>query len=122
MFEKHKNRVKKITEFVNRNKVFLVMVVIVAMLLYGGYFLQNDNTPPFIVGDCLCDEDDYEDDCDCPPVINNDNFENVEHAESVELKREGWRFYFIDVVILAAGGGFCLVMIIRERKRTKHKI
>jgi hypothetical protein len=47
--------------------------------------------------------------------------ENAE-TPAAEPQRDIWRFYFIDVIILGAGGGFCLIMILRERKKTKEAL
>lgn len=33
-----------------------------------------------------------------------------------------WRFYPIDLVIFAVGGGFCGIMIIREKKKAREKL
>lgn len=33
-----------------------------------------------------------------------------------------WRFYPIDLGILLVGGGFCSIMIVRERKKAKEKL
>jgi hypothetical protein len=35
---------------------------------------------------------------------------------------ESWRFYFIDVIVLVVGGGFCLVMILRQRRKTREEL
>lgn len=44
-----------------------------------------------------------------------------ETAQTGEAVPE-WRFYPSDLVILAVGGGFCSVMIIRERRKAKEEL
>ena len=33
-----------------------------------------------------------------------------------------WRFYWIDLWILVVGGGFCSVMIIREKRKAREQL
>ena len=41
-------------------------------------------------------------------------------TEETEAEETGWRFYPIDLVVLGVGGGFCSIMIIRERRKAKE--
>jgi len=110
LFKNHKKRVEKVKDYAGKNKVFVItMLVAIVFLLFNFVFVSNDN--PKIIHES---ED----------VTISDNAEPEETAvtENTENKRETWRFYFIDLIILGAGGGFCLVMILRQRKKTKEEL
>ena len=44
----------------------------------------------------------------------------TEIAETEESAH--WKFYPVDLAILAIGGGFCSIMIIRERKKAREQL
>ena len=102
LFKKHKIQVEKVRNYANQNKVFVItMLVSVIFLLVNFVFVSSKN----------------------PQVENNTEIisESAEQAElSTQPQREIWRFYMIDVIILGAGGGLCLIMILRERKKSKE--
>jgi len=45
--------------------------------------------------------------------------EKEDSPEPEKPPKEKWRFYFIDLWILGIVGGFCFIMILRERKKSK---
>jgi hypothetical protein len=110
LIESHKKRVVKIKEFTSKNKLFVLMAIaaFVFLLSYTRFQPNAPQEPQYE----LCEETgEY--------IIVVDH----EHAaidEIYELVR--WRFYWIDAVILVAGGGFCLVMIMRNRRKTKREL
>lgn len=94
----HKERVARVRGFVNRNKVFTVMAVIAAVWLLGNFIVQKAPT--------------------------NSNFSETEpsQSEAAEVELPEWQFYPIDFWILLIGGGFCSVMILREKKKAKEEL
>lgn len=90
----HQKRVEKVRRFVSRNKVFSVLIVIlVGFLLFRTVSNRTEKKPP-----------------------NN----QAAQTASVESEKLEWRFYPIDLVVLGIGGGFCTIMIIRERRKAKE--
>ena len=105
----HKKRVEKVKEFTDKNKVFVItMLIATVFLLVNFVFVPKENPKITPVTE---------------EAITETSEETVAVVEAeIERQRETWRFYFIDVVILVAGGGFCLVMILRERRKTKEAL
>jgi ABC-type uncharacterized transport system permease subunit len=90
----HQKRVEKVRRFASRNKVFSVLIVIlVGFLLFRTVSNRTEKKPP-----------------------NN----QAAQTASVESEKLEWRFYPIDLVVLGIGGGFCTIMIIRERRKAKE--
>ncbi len=54
-----------------------------------------------------------------PDAPESSQAEQTVTAET-ETEETGWRFYPIDLVVLGVGGGFCTIMIIRERRKAKE--
>ena len=103
LFKNHNKRVAKIKKFSGNNKVFIITALIaIVFIIYNLAFVNNDNSH----------EERQE-----VSIIENGETETV---DSSEIEQSGWRFYFIDLIILGAGSGGCLIMILRERKRTKE--
>lgn len=96
----HKERVSKIKGFVGRNKLFTVIAIITIFWL-----LLN-----FIFGKVNHDS----------KVDTNRSTSQSEIAETEETPK--WQFYPIDFWILLIGGGFCTVMILREKKKAKEEL
>lgn len=96
----HKERVSKVRSFVSRNKVFTVIAMIVVVWLLGNFLFSKVNH----------DSD----------VDTNSNTTQSEMEETEETPK--WQFYPIDFWILLIGGGFCAVMILREKKKAKEEL
>ena len=109
IFEKHKKKVAKAKETIRKNKVFFIMLLIaIVFFLTNSHFRQGEPLPQYE----FCEETgEY--------IIIVDN---PEHVILDEAELVSWRFYWIDVVILVAGGGFCIVMILRNRQKTKREL
>lgn len=91
----HRQRVDAIRSFLSDNKLFLAMAAMVVLLLLSGNF--------FFKG--------------------KEESSATDEATQVQEDEElSWRFYPIDAVILLIGGGFCTIMIIRERHRAKEEL
>lgn len=105
--ESHQKRVEGVKRFVSKNKLFVVIAVItVCYLLINFIINKNNNTETSI------------------PKTSVSQSETVEEAEESEdsADKAHWRFYWIDLWILVGAGGFCTVMIIRERRKAREKI
>ncbi|MCM1315485.1 MAG: hypothetical protein NC205_06330 [Prevotella sp.] len=97
---KHKERVQQIKNFTGKNKVFVIMTMIAVIFLFSGFFFSKEN-----------DVKTYE-------TIQVETSENTkETAENPQ-----WQFYWSDLWVLLGVGGFCTIMIIRERKKLKEEL
>lgn len=103
--ESHKRRVGKIKNFTNKNKVFTVIAIIVVI-----YLLFN------IVSSRINENDKKHEE----NSIQSDTVSEESNAETDDDLH--WRFYWADLWVLAGAGGFCTVMIIRERKKAREKL
>jgi len=105
--EEHKKRVEKVKEATGKNKIFIIAIVFAIVFLVCtvvSNWNENENIPH-----------------ENQNIISSDNGES-EGGETALAEKESWRFYFIDVIILVAGGGFCLIMILRQRRKTKEEL
>lgn len=101
--DNHRERVEKVKDYADKNKVFVFAVtVIIIFLLFG--FVKGQN----------------KDDSATAPETSISQSEEVENIEEYDDSK--WRFYPIDLVVLAVGGGFCTVMILREKKKAREKL
>ena len=92
----HKKRVEKVREFTSHNKVFSVFaVILIVFLIFRTVSGKAPDTPE-----------------------SSQAEQTV--TEETETEETGWRFYPIDLVVLGVGGGFCTIMIIRERRKAKE--
>lgn len=90
----HKRRVEKVRDFTSHNKLFTAIAVLLIIFLL--FRAVPDRTAA------------------------NENPEQTKLSEETEAEDTGWRFYPIDLVVLGVGGGFCSIMIIRERRKAKE--
>ncbi len=97
---KHKERVQKIRNFTEKNKVFVIMAVIVIIFLFSGFFFSKEN------------------DVKTPETIQVEITENSQETD----EEPQWHFYWSDLWVLLGVGGFCTVMIVRERKKSKEEL
>lgn len=91
----HKKRVEKVSEFTSHNKVFSVIAVLVIVFLLFRTVNRN-------------------------PEQQEKAQEKQTVTEETDAEETEWRFYPIDLVVLGVGGGFCSIMIIRERRKAKE--
>ena len=107
IFKNHKKRVEKVKDFAGKNKVFVItMIIAIIFLLFNFVFVSNEN--PRIP--------------ESEVVVSESSVDETEGSAAIENTRETWRFYFIDLIILGVGGSFCLIMILRQRKKTREEL
>lgn len=97
---KHNERVQKIKNFTEKNKIFVIMAVIAVIFLFSGFFFSKENNVKTL------------------EIIQTETSENTEET----AENPQWQFYWSDLWILLGVGGFCTVMIIRERKKLKEEL
>ena len=97
---KHNERVQKIKNFTEKNKIFVIMAVIAVSFLFSGFFFSKENNVKTL------------------EIIQTETSENTEET----AENPQWQFYWSDLWILLSVGGFCTVMIIRERKKLKEEL
>jgi len=92
---KHKERVQKIKSFTGKNKFFIVMMSIAIIFLCSDFFFSKEN---------------------------NDETTEISQSETDETENCKWRFYPVDALILFIGGGFCVAMILKEKRKSKEEL
>ncbi len=96
---KHQERVRNVRRFVAKNKLFLVIVAILCVYLIENAVSKEHatySTQEF-------------------PV-------QTQVTEQVQQEDLHWRFYPIDLWILLIGGGFCTIMILKEKKKARETL
>lgn len=98
----YQKRVQKVKSFVDHNKLFTLIAVTIIVLLLCNFLFGKDQQTESKVTETVYTQSDT--------------------IEETEPLQEQWQFYWIDLWILAGGGGFCTVMIIRERKKAREEL
>lgn len=101
---KYAERVEKAKNFVNKNKLFTIIAMFAVCYLFVNFLFSKVNSDSF---------DDTE-------MVQSESSETQEIPD--EETTMHWQFYWSDVVILAVTGGFCTIMIIRERKKERDDL
>ena len=101
---KYAERVEKAKNFVNKNQLFTIIAVFAVCYLFVNFLFSKVNSDSF---------DDTE-------MVQSESSETQEIPD--EETTMHWQFYWSDVVILAVAGGFCTIMIIRERKKERDDL
>ncbi len=107
----HRQRVEKVRNFTDKNKLFSAISVIIITVLIGNFVIkclsakEKEMKPTTTVTSEIEDE----------TVDTNIN-------EEANQSKPTWRFYWIDLWILLIGGGFCTIKILQERKKSKEKL
>lgn len=99
----YKERLQTAKNFTNNNRLFSVIAAILLIGL-GANAIRNGIQPK---------------QPETPTEIVN---EEMTEEQTEPEETQGWRFYPIDLYILAIGGGFCSLMIIRERKKARDQL
>jgi len=108
LFKNHKKNVEKVKKYAGKNKVFIVMMILAIMFLLGSFLLQSRTTKTVI--------------SDSEMIITVGEPGQQTAQPPPPSQSETWRFYFVDIIILGVGGGFCLVMILRQRRKTREEL
>lgn len=98
---KHSERVERVKNFTEKNKVFVIMAVVAVIFLCSNFFFSKEDTAEKM-----------------PKTSQSEVDENAEKT----AEKPQWQFYSADLWILLCGGGFCTIMIIRERKKAKEEL
>ena len=110
LLKNHSKRVEKVKEYTGKNKVFVITALVaIVFLLYNFVFVSNHSDNP---------QAERQQEVNISVPSEQDESAVIES----ESKRETWRFYFIDLIILGSVGGLCLIMIIRERRKVKEDL
>ena len=92
--EKQSNRADKVKRFISKNWLFLIIAVVLCLYLLVTA-VQKQNAEP--------------------------SQEQTEVTQEVHEETH-WRFYPIDLWVLVIGGGFCTVMILKEKKKARETL
>ena len=92
----YKERLANVRAFTAKNRLFSLIAVGLVLFLLGNavaHRIGDEKTKPI-----------------------------VSETEVTETEPEHWRFYPVDLGVLVVGGGFCTIMILRERKKAREKL
>lgn len=98
---KHKECVEKVKSFTEKNKIFVIMAVVAVIFMCSTSFFSKENN------------------------IETSETTQAEIDESSQKSDENqlqWEFYWSDLWVLLGVGGFCTIMIVRERKKSKEEL
>ena len=111
----YNERSQKIERFMLKNKIFCLAVVVAVGIMIAGKISQiKENVALMNQSDVSVSEEQSEDE----KVDTSVNLEETDNKDDGKL----WRFYWIDLVVLVVGGGFCTIKIIQEKRKTKEKL
>lgn len=96
---KHQERVRNVRKFAANNKLFLVIAAILCVYLIGNAVSKERAT-----------------------YSTEEITAQTEVTEQVQQEDLHWRFYPIDLWILLIGGGFCTIMILKEKKKARETL
>ena len=93
----YQQRLASVKKFTAKNKLFSLIAAVLILFLLGNAVIHR-------IGDQQN-----------KPIVSK-----TEIAETEESAH--WKFYPVDLAILAIGGGFCSVMIIREHRKARKQL
>ena len=94
--KKYKERLASVRKFTAKNRLFSLIAIALLLFLIGNAVVHR---------------------------IGDDKSKSiVSETEITETEPEHWRFYPVDLGVLVVGGGFCTIMILRERKKAREKL
>ena len=97
---KYAERVEKVKHFVDRNKLFTLISVIVLIYLCSNFVFSKVN----------------------PDFHTDETIQTATENDTTEEDSPHWQFYWSDLYILIGAGGFCTVMMIREKKKGREEL
>ena len=92
----YKERLATVKNFTVKNRLFSLIAIALVLFLLGNavaHRIGDDKSKPI-----------------------------VSETEVTETEPEHWRFYPVDLAVLVVGGGFCTILIYRERKKAREKL
>lgn len=134
LMKSHKDRVEKIRETIDNNKVFSVVVVVLLFIIIGSIVTnkvsdymkhKSANDTSISEEQTAADANIIEMQDDVDTSINDEETAvdtNINNESKIKNEKPHWRFYWIDLWILLGGGGFCLIKILQEKKKAREKL
>ena len=93
----YQERLASVKHFTAKNRLFSLIAAILILFLLGNAVIHR--------------------------IGNYHNKPIVSETEITETEEpEHWKFYPVDLAIMAIGGVFCSIMIIRERKKAREQL
>ena len=108
----HSERVDKVRSYFEKNKLFSMIVVVIAIVIIGNFVMN---------GITAIKEKDKQTSSASEGTVE-DTEKSVDTNNNQEEEPEHWRFYWIDLWILVGGGGFCVIKILQEKKKAREKL
>lgn len=97
----YSQRVERLKQFTGKNKFFTLIALAVIIFLIANFLGSRMNQ-----------------DAEPPP---KKDASQAEITEEIPPENQ-WRFYFIDLWIVGIAGGFCGIMILREKRKAREKL
>lgn len=107
LLQSHSARVKRVQKFTSNNKVFILGVIVVVLFLTGN-FISNSKKP---------DAAEFR-----HPEGYSEQSDTDTNTKDMNDYEPQWNFSWFDLAVLGIGGGFCTIMIIRERRKARDSI
>ena len=109
----HKERVKKVRSYIEKNKFFSVVAAIIVVALIGNFIINKvaEAKAKDIAASSVQEE-----------IVEETEENSADTNINQEEDEPHWRFYWIDLWILLGGGGFCLIKILQEKKKAREKL
>ena len=108
----HSERVAKVRAYFEKNKLFSLVVVVIAIVIIGNFIMN---------GITAIKEKDKPTSYASEEVVENTE-KSADTNNNQEEESSHWRFYWIDLWVLVGGGGFCVVKILQEKKKAREKL
>lgn len=120
----HSERVAKIRAYTEKNKLFTVIVIIVIVTLIGNFIVNkvSEVKARDIAASSVSSETDETAEVSEVADDISDTEEKPVDTNINQKEKPKWRFYWIDLWILAGGGGFCIIKILQEKKKAREKL
>ena len=92
----YKKRLTSVRQFTAKNRLFSLIAIALLLFLTGNAVYHR--------------------------IGENKSQPVVPETEITDTDPEHWRFYPVDLAVLIIVGGFCTMMILRERKKAREKL
>lgn len=102
----YKERLEIAKSITKNNRMFLAVAAILLIVVVTNMVQQRGSQKPEVVTE----------------VVQETVSSETVPEETATEEPPKWRFYPVDLVILAVGGGFCGIMIILEKKKARENL